>query len=211
MTCSAAPPDWLIAELCEACGKLHGGISCPAPVTGPPPGLFGSDDELTVLGMVVEDAANFLAMRCYLDPDADEYPAWVLAELAGIAREEPCGDPICRTIPDGFLHPSAVADHFLARRQEDWERWVPVWACNCGRTFKVTRESPGTAFYQAREDGLMGGNAGCVKVDVKGQKIKGSDACPGCGRLFADTIAGRPVTPRERDREAPAEPALTLF
>jgi hypothetical protein len=88
-------PPWLWAELCDGCGQLHGG-ECPAPVTASPPGLLDASGELTPLGTVVEDAANYLAMRCYLDPDADEYPHWVLAELAGIAQGPPCG-PLCRT------------------------------------------------------------------------------------------------------------------
>ena len=88
-------PDWMSASLCEWCGKLHGG-DCPAPVTAPPPGLHSDDDELTPLGAVVEDAARYLAMRGYLDPDADGgVPDWVLAELAEIAREKPCGGPGC--------------------------------------------------------------------------------------------------------------------
>ena len=184
------------ASLCEWCGKLHGG-DCPAPVTAPPPGLHGDDDELTPLGAVVEDAARYLAMRGYLDPDADGgVPDWVLAELAEIAHEKPCGGPGCSATADGFLSPSPAADHFLQRRQQEWERWLPRWACTCGRTFKVSPEPPGTAFYAITPDGMLGDLAGHVTPDAKRRTVKHSGACPGCGRLFADTIAGRPVTPR---------------
>ena len=107
----------MFASLCEGCGKLHGG-DCPAPVTAPPPSLHGGDDELTPLGAVVEDAARYLAMRGYLDPDADGgVPDWVLAELAEIAHEKPCDGPGCSATADGFLSPSPAADHFLQRRQ----------------------------------------------------------------------------------------------
>src|ERR1039457_7400312 len=77
--------EWPVPGLCESCGKLHGG-GCPQPVTGPPPGLLDGASELTPLGAVVEDAANYLAMRGYLDPDAEDYPCWVLAGLARRAR-----------------------------------------------------------------------------------------------------------------------------
>ena len=206
-------PDWMSASLCEGCGKLHGG-DCPAPVTAPPPGLHGDDDELTPLGAVVEDAARYLAMRGYLGPDADGgVPAWVLAELAEIAHEKPCGGPGCSATADGFLSPSPAADHFLQRGQQEWERWLPRWACTCGRTFKVCPEPPGTAFYAITPDGMLGDLAGHVTPDAKRRTVKDSGACPGCGRLFADTIAGGPVTPRA-DAPAPSgsqEPAPTLF
>ncbi|MGH3281925.1 MAG: hypothetical protein ACRDNW_22705, partial [Trebonia sp.] len=208
-------PDWMTAGQCEWCGKLHGG-DCPAPVTAPPPGLHGDDDELTPLGALVEDAARYLAMRGYLDPDADGgVPAWVLAELAEIAHEKPCGGPGCSVTADGFLSPSPAADHFLQRRQQEWERWLPRWACTCGRTFKVCPEPPGTAFYAITPDGMLGDLAGHVTPDARRRTVKHSGACPGCGRPFADTIAGRPVAPRAVEptpaRSGSQAPAPTLF
>jgi hypothetical protein len=98
----------------------------------------------------------------------------------------------------------------MNRRQEEWERWLPVWACACGMAFKVNRVAPGVAFYEADADGLMGDLAGYVTADARGN-VKDSCARPGCGRLFADTIAGRLVTPRARKPEPPAEPPPTLF
>ncbi len=43
---------------------------------------------------------------------------------------------------------------------------------------------------------LLGDPAGVIKRDPKG-KVKHSDACPGCGRKFADTIALR-ADPQQR-------------
>ena len=191
-------PAWLLADLCPSCGHLHDS-TCPAPVTGPPPGLTGDDGELTPLGVLVEEAADFLAMRGYLDPDGEDYPAWVLAELAEIAQETPADGHGHRTTPEGFLNPSAAADHFMDRREQEWEHWLPEWACNCGRQFKLSAEAPGIAFYDARPDGQLGDLAGDVRPDTrKGKegKVRHSDPCPGCGIPFADTIAGHPVTPQ---------------
>jgi hypothetical protein len=205
-------PDgvWLYPDACAGCGRLHDG-PCPAPVTEPPSCLFDDaceDEEggLTPLGKVVQDAAHYLAMRGWLD---GEWPDWLLADLAALAREKPCG-PVCRATPDGFLNPSDAADHFMTRRREEWERWLPVWACACGMAFKVNREGTGAAFYETGPDGLMGDLVGCVTADAR-RNIKDSGDCPGCGRLFADTIAGRPVTPRAEQPKAPAEPPPTLF
>ncbi len=207
-----AAPESLIAELCDDCGRLHGGDGCPCPVTCPPGGLAGASGELTPLGAAVQQAADFLAARSYLDPDAVrypdwEYPHWVLADLADLAREKPCG-PGCRAATGGLLHPSDMADHFQARRQQEWERWLPAWACACDRVFKVIRDFPGARFYDCRPDGLLGGHRGDIAIGPRPGTVKASSACPGCGALFADTIAGYPVTPRPRPAaEAPA----TLF
>lgn len=171
-----------MTDLCGWCGKLHEG-DCDQPVTEPPPGLFGANGELTRLGAVMEDAANYLAMRGYLDPDAEEWPNWVLADLAGLYQAGPC--QFCSEPLNG----SDLADHFLARKQEQWERSVPAWTCDCGRKFKVIPSGPGEEYYEARGDGLMGGIVGCVKLDPKRQKVKHSDACPDCKRRFADTVA----------------------
>ena len=188
--------DLPVPGLCESCGKLHGG-GCPQPVTGPPPGLLDGASELTPLGAVVEDAANYLAMRGYLDPDAEDYPCWVLAELAGLAREEPCG-PLCLTIADGYVHPSSVADHFYTRRQEEWERALPQWACGCGHRYKVIPQSgwPGDQYFEPGPDGLLGDEAGSVQVNAKG-RVSHSGACPYCGARFADTVA------RQNDPQQP--------
>ena len=62
---------------------------------------------------------------------------------------------------------------------------------------------------------MLGDLAGHVTPDAKRRAVKDSGACPGCGRLFADIIAGRPVTPRAGEpapaRSGSQEPAPTLF
>lgn len=230
-----ADPSWAVADPCEGCGELHPG-ACPVPVTGPPEELFDGDEGLTPLGAVVEDAVQYLAARGYL---GDEPPDWVLAELAALARGARCGK-LCGVTPEGLIRPSAVADHFMTRRRQQWERWLPVWACACGRTFKLHPGPPGMAFYETRPDGLLGDRVGDITLAPgprqpkalsisRGQgqmpeitrqlrpapplwTVKESDACPACMRLFADTIAGRPVTPRPaRPAAIPAAPPLTLF
>ncbi|GAA1614304.1 hypothetical protein GCM10009733_008130 [Nonomuraea maheshkhaliensis] len=171
-----------MAELCNCCGKLHE-ENCPAPVREPPSGLVGADGRLTPAGAAVEDAANYLAMRGYLDPNGDEFPDWVLAELADLYQAG-----TCESCP-GTLTGSTLADHFLSRKQEEYERSVPTWECNCGRKFKVLPEPRGEAYFEARADGLMGDLIGYVRLDSQRQKAKHSDACPDCKHKFADTIA----------------------
>lgn len=171
-----------MTEVCNGCGQLHAD-NCPEPVTEPPPGLVDADGGLTPVGAAVEDAAHYLAMRGYLDPDVEELPHWVLAELADLYQGGPC-----QSCP-GTLSGSNLADHFLNRKQEEYERSVPTWACGCGRTFKVLAEPRSEAYFEARPDGLMGDLVGHVRLDSKRQKVKHSDACPGCKHRFADTVA----------------------
>ena len=172
---------------------------------------------------------GYLAARGYL---GDEPPDWVLADLAVIARGAPCGAPLCGVTPQGLILPSAVADHFMSRRRQEWERWLPVRACACGHIFKVHPGPPGMAFYEARPDGLIGSHVGSitlapdhrqrkapggprgqgqmpeiarqVRPTLPGWTVKESDACLACGRLLADTIASRPVTPRPAGPATPA-------
>ena len=187
------PPElaqWPGADLCGQCGKLHPG-GCPEPVTGMPPGLACPDGGLTPLGAAVERAANYLAMRGALDPDDEEWPDWALAELAAIVLEGPCGELCLVNDDDGLLNPSAAADHYEARRQHEWERAVPLWTCDCGQPYKVLPAPPGLAFYEARDDGLLGEPAGGVHLSADGRQVKKSAACRGCGRRLADTITGR--------------------
>jgi hypothetical protein len=143
---------------------------------------------------LIEDAANVLCWRGHAEPGEDE--EWDLAflmELAEIARN-PCS--ACRT-PEGLCRtPDEVADHYLERRQQEWERSVPTWTCDCGRLFKVLPGAPGDSFYDARDDGQLGDLAGYVRHDARG-RVKHSDACPGCGRVLADTISAR-ANPQQR-------------
>ncbi|MEV4116319.1 hypothetical protein [Nonomuraea sp. NPDC049695] len=173
-----------MADLCDGCGRLHED-HCPAPVLELPPGLVDAHGGLTAVGAAVEDAANYLTMRGYLDPDGDEFPAWVLAELAELYHAGAC--EFC----PGALTGSTLADHFLTRKQEEYERSIPTWVCECGWTFKVLPDPRGEAYFAARADGLLGDLIGYIRLDSTRQKVKHSDACPGCTRTFADTIAGQ--------------------
>jgi hypothetical protein len=173
-----------VSDLCRQCGKLHDG-ACDRPVTEPPPGLFDADGELTRLGALVEDAANYLAMRGYLDPDAEEWPDWVLAELVDVYQAGPC--PTCHEPLNG----SDLADHFLALKQDEYERSLPTWGRDCGAVYKILLVfGIHEHFFAVRDDGLLGDEVGVITRKSKGE-VSRSDACPACGRRFADTIADR--------------------
>lgn len=132
---------------------------------------------------LIEDAANILCWRGYLDPEDDEIPAEVVAELTELAKEGPCA--FC----PAPLRPDALADHWVARKQEEYERSLPTWTCDCGAVFKLLSEwGNQQAFYEARDDGLLGDRVGFIRHDGK-RRVKHSDACPDCGRSFAVTIA----------------------
>jgi hypothetical protein len=142
---------------------------------------------------LIEDAANILCWRGYLDPEGDEIPADVVDELAQLWHEGPC-----ETCP-AWGTADALADHFLARKQHEYERSLPTWACDCGTVYKILTEwGNGQEFYAINGDGLLGDRAGFIKRDSKG-KVKHSATCPNCGRSFGDTIARR------------ANPQLSLF
>jgi hypothetical protein len=134
---------------------------------------------------LVEEAANVLAWRGWWEPGDDDasVPDWLVAELTEIAQR-PC--EVCVTEAGWCRHPDEVADHFLARRQEEWERSWPTWECMCGRVFKVLAGAE--EFYDLADDGLVGDHVGRIRRDSKG-RVKHSDVCPGCGRVFAETIA----------------------
>jgi len=160
---------------------------------------------------LIEDAANILAWRGWWEPgDEDSFvPDELVTELIEAARA-PC--EVCST-PEGVCStPDEVADHFLARKQEEWERSWPAWACNCGHVYKLLNEE----FFEVADNGfhgpfcagmageqdcphpscasiLLGGHlpgdrAGCIRRGSK-NRVKHSDACRGCGCKFADTIA----------------------
>jgi hypothetical protein len=144
------------------------------------------------LAGLVEEAAYVLACRGWwesADEDEDYIPDWLAEELTLIAGWPctVCADQhqVCRTGYD-------VADHFLALRQETWERSWPAWTCTCGRVYKVLAGGNLTEdFYEVADDSwfsLPGDRIGGVRRNAKG-KVKHSDRCPGCGMAFADVIA----------------------
>ncbi len=137
---------------------------------------------------VLEEAVHGLCARGYLEPDDDGIDPGLLGELAGIARS--CG--LCRT------RPWELADHWLSVKQQEWERALPVWRCDCGTGFKTVAEWGREAFYLVTDDGLLGNPAGWIRLSPEG-RVKGGSDCPSCGLGFAGTIARR------------ANPQLALF
>jgi hypothetical protein len=135
---------------------------------------------------IIDDAATILEWHGYLDPEADELDGEDIAELLDIYRAGPC-EHLCLW----FDLPQAIADHWITRRQHEYERAAPVWECACGARYKCPAwwGNP-EEFYDITADGLVGDRAGAVKRNSKG-KATHSDCCPACGRRFADTIDDR--------------------
>ncbi len=137
------------------------------------------------LADLIEAAAHVLCMRGYLDPEAEEWPDDLVAELVEVWHKGPC--EVC----PAWGGPHALADHFLSRKQREYEQSLPVWTCDCGAVYKELSEffdQPG--FWELCDDGLLGERIGGVRVNAKGH-VKHSDKCPACGRSFADTIDRR--------------------
>lgn len=176
------PADWTSPAGCELCGRFHPG-RCHNPMTGPPVGLLTTSGALTPLGEVVEAAADHLAVRhSYLDPESDEWPDWVLAQLVALWRQGPCED--CPT-----WNWKELAHHFMGWWQREYERAIPTWACACGAVFKVLAAwAKVWEFYRPTDDELLGDQAGHIRLDGKG-RAKHSDVCPDCQRSFAAVIA----------------------
>jgi hypothetical protein len=157
---------------------------------------------------LADAAADVLAWRGYFD--LDDIPAGLLSELAELA-----GEGLCDFCP-GPMCPDNLADHWLNRKQQEWERTIPTWTCGCGRVYKVlqsTATGGGDDFYEAVEDGLLGDPAGCIAVDSKG-RVKHSDVCRGCGIKFAQTVAlqsgrlGELAKPRGQEGAPACQPTL---
>lgn len=148
---------------------------------------------------LVEEAAYVLACRGWWEPaddDEDFIPGWLADELTLIAGWPctVCADQhqVCRTGYD-------VADHFLAMRQDSWERSWPAWTCTCGRIYKVLGGQLSEDFYEVADASwfsLPGDRVGQIQRNAKG-KVKHSDRCPGCGETFADVLAEQ-LNPQHR-------------
>ena len=61
---------------------------------------------------MIEDAAAVLCMRGYLDPEGDEIPPEIVADLLDLYLAGQCG--LC----PGWPSPDNLAEHLLARKQE---------------------------------------------------------------------------------------------
>jgi hypothetical protein len=101
------------------------------------------------------DGVDDLACRGYLDPDWENWqdiPLGAVIELASLAAS--CAQ--CR------IGPSALAEHWINLKQwqyqEEHERSLPTWTCDCGHLYKVelTRAGAPREFYEPCGDGLLG-------------------------------------------------------
>jgi hypothetical protein len=134
--------------------------------------------------ILIDDTAWNLSCQD-LDPELEEWPDGMIAELAALITAGPCGQW------RGWPGPDILADHWRARRQDEWEQSIPVWECNCGASYKIIAEYGGAEYFHLPlPDGLVGERAGEVRRNAKGT-VNHSDACPRCGAKFTDTIAGQ--------------------
>ncbi len=165
---------------------------------------------------VIEEAADVLAWRGYAEPGPDGWPPQLLAELAALVADGPgylCPAP---------LRPDDLADHWMAVKEDEYERSLPVWVCDCGAVYKVLAEYDGEHFYAAGDDGprgplcegitfpagdadcphdscpevlfdrALGDQAGVIRRNRKGE-VRDSDKCRVCGEKFADTMVRQAV------------------
>ena len=105
------------------------------------------------LDQLAEAAARILACRGYVDPhDVGEWPDELAGELAAALAE--VGS--CRSCPVP-LTADALADHWLARKEDQYERSLPIWMCDCGAAYKLVSEWSGhSEFYKLGDDALLG-------------------------------------------------------
>jgi hypothetical protein len=143
---------------------------------------------------LIENAADYLCARGYIDPEDEFIPDSVVADLTRLWLAGSCG----RYCPWRSIQAraSVIADHWVAEKQEEYERSVPTWTCDCGATYKVLPDFSAEAFWTLSHDGLLGEHVGGVKRDRKGH-VKGSAKCPACGVAFAETI-DRQTNPQQR-------------
>jgi hypothetical protein len=171
---------------------------------------------LTPLEELIEAAARVLCCRGYLDPhDVGEWPDELAAELAALAALGCC--PLC----PATLTPDALASHWLASKEDEYGQSLPTWTCDCGAVYKMASggdsefyklgddallgplcagaarpDSDEDCAHDSCGDILFG--TGCSPGDLAGTirklstgRVTHSDACPACGRRFADVIADR--------------------
>jgi len=108
-------------------------------------------------------AARILACRGYVDPhDVGEWPNELAGELAALAELGCCPwcPGWCPSCPV-TLTPDALADHWVADKEDEYERSLPAWRCDCGAVYKVLSEWEGhtasySVFYHLGDDALAG-------------------------------------------------------
>ena len=111
------------------------------PLTGP-----------QTLADLADQAANILCARdSILDPDLEDWPASVLAELIAIALEG--ARPGCI---GHVLYAEHLADHWLDLQYEEALRALPLWACDCGARYKECAGMTDAEYFEALDDGYRG-------------------------------------------------------
>jgi len=148
--------------------------------------------------LVVASALDVLVAKGWLVDGADEQ---LVSELHHIHQTN-----ATVRFSDGLPHDklaACVGEHLAGtyerERQEEWERSLPAWSCDCGRAYKVVAgglpSRPDDEFYALRGDGLPGELVGTSR----GVGISRNKSCLTCGREFARTVARQ------------ADPQLPLF
>jgi hypothetical protein len=108
---------------------------------------------------MVEAAARVLWSRGYVQrQDEGEWPAELVNELAELARLG-----CCRSCP-AALTPDGLADHWVAGKEDNYDRSLPTWGCGCGAVYNLVSEWGGQSeFYGLGGDALLG--ALCAGAD----------------------------------------------
>lgn len=147
---------------------------------------------------MVELALDYMVSRGWIDAEcADEVEPDLRrlyrADTTGlIRRPEPIkltGDlmtDLCLARPREYL-----AHAWECEQIEEYERSVPIWECACGSEFKNDPgrwgSKPNNRFYRIAEDDTFGELVGTLRGHGSGKEER-NDACPDCGRRFAETI-----------------------
>jgi hypothetical protein len=114
--------------------------------------MLTSGADAMPVGELIESAARVLCCRGYLDPhDVGEWPDELADELNALAELGCC--PSC-PVP---LTPDALADHWLARKEDEYYRALPTWTCDCGAVYKLLADWGGhSEFYKLGDDAALG-------------------------------------------------------
>jgi len=136
-------------------------------------------------------AATLTRLRGRLDPgDAGEWPDSLPAELTALGPARDAAGPAPRR---SIRTPSPTTGRPPGRRSTNGR--CQAGSCDCGALYKLITEAGDGRHDQfwttAGEEGLLGDLAGVIARAGSGygkRKTK-SDACPACGRPFAETMA----------------------
>jgi hypothetical protein len=141
--------------------------------------------------LVLALAVDVLARKGWFEDEPDDELLAALRRLYG-------ANPVCQLevkftgeVPHDMLAGRAgqhLAAVYEQERQEEWERTVPTWTCDCGSTFRVLPGGipgrPDDRFHRIVQDGLLGQLVGTIR----GTGISHNKVCPDCRREFAITV-----------------------